>query len=178
MRKKRWGGSTDRVDQVETEEIANPVNGGDDGDRLLREIEDPLSEPFGLVCGVPGSHDGEEREAEEVGVGRGSLGYIGCRGWRCWAGMSNRKRRRSLYVRPGDDVVIVGIRREKGFTKFPLDWPKASIRPETRGNGRERRDWGRPRAVEEVAQKDLGGYGLMDCWGKQLFRGLRACAAD
>jgi len=135
--KKRWGESTDRVDQVETEEVTNPVNGGDNGDRLLRKIEDLLSEPSGLVCGVLGGHDGEERETEEMGVGRGSLGYIGCRVRRCWAGMSNRNRRRSLYVRPGNDVVIVWTRREKGFTKFLLDWPKASIRLETRGK-RER----------------------------------------
>jgi hypothetical protein len=72
MMTKRRVECTNRGDEVEIEEIANPLDAGDDGDRLLRKMEDILSEPFGLVSGVLSNHGGEGREAEEVGVGRGS----------------------------------------------------------------------------------------------------------
>lgn len=57
------------MDEVETEEITNPVNAGDDGDRLLGKMEDLLSELFGLVSGVRSGHDGEEGGTGEERVG-------------------------------------------------------------------------------------------------------------
>jgi hypothetical protein len=51
-------------------------------------------------------------------------------------GMSNRSRRRPLYVRPGDDVVIVWTRRQTGFTKFPLDWLSGWKHEENKGENR------------------------------------------
>ena len=68
---KKRGKSTNRRDETETEEITNPVNAGDDGDRLFRKIEDLLGDLFGLVCGVLSGHCGEGRETGEVEVGRG-----------------------------------------------------------------------------------------------------------
>ena len=60
--------------------------------------------------------------------------------------MSNRDRRRSVYVRSGNDVVIFGARLETGFTKFPLDWPKSSCPV---GNTRETR---RKEATQEARE--------------------------
>jgi len=62
MMKKRGVESTNRSDEVEIEEIANPVNARDDGDRLFGKVEDLFSELFGLVSCIFSGHDGEERE--------------------------------------------------------------------------------------------------------------------
>lgn len=59
-RMKRWGESTNRIDEVVIGEVANPVNAGDDRDRLFRKIKDLLSELLGFVSGVFGGHGGEE----------------------------------------------------------------------------------------------------------------------
>ena len=67
------GKSTDRSDEVEIEEIANPVSGGDDGDGLPGKIEDLASDLLGLVSGVVGGHDGEGGATGQAGVGE------------CWA---------------------------------------------------------------------------------------------
>lgn len=69
------GESANGGDEVEVEEVANPVEGGDDGDSLLGEIEDLLSEPLGLVFGVPGGHDREDGETGHVGVSGGLYSY-------------------------------------------------------------------------------------------------------
>jgi len=71
MMKRRGAESTNRGDKVEIEEIADPVNARDDGDRLFRKVEDLFSELFGLVFCVFGGHDGGERGAWGVEVGRG-----------------------------------------------------------------------------------------------------------
>ena len=57
---KRWGESTNRVDEVVFGEVADPVNAGDDRDRLFGKIKDLVSELLGLVSGVFGGHGGEE----------------------------------------------------------------------------------------------------------------------
>ena len=54
--------ATDRSDEAEIQEVANPVDGGDDGDGVLGEIEDPVGELLGLVSGVLSGHDGEGGE--------------------------------------------------------------------------------------------------------------------
>lgn len=69
---KRCNESTNRGNEVEIEEAANPVNAGDDGDLLFRKIEDLLSNALGLVSGIPSGHGGEEGRTECVKVGRGS----------------------------------------------------------------------------------------------------------
>lgn len=60
--KRRGVESTNRGEKVEIEEIADPVNARDDGDRLFGKVEDLFSELLGLVFCVLSGHDGEERE--------------------------------------------------------------------------------------------------------------------
>jgi len=72
MTKKGWGESTNRSDEVEIEEAADPVNTGDDRDRLFRKIEDLFGELFSLVPSVLSGHDGEEGGTRWVRVGRGT----------------------------------------------------------------------------------------------------------
>lgn len=68
MRKRR-NECTDSSDKAEVEEGANPVSGGEDGDWVLRELEDLSSELCSLVPDVLGGHDGEEWETGWMGVG-------------------------------------------------------------------------------------------------------------
>lgn len=73
----RRGECTNGGDKVETEEAANTVEGRDNGDWVLGELEDLSSELRGFVSGVLGGHDGEEREAGGMGMGRGCrLGFM------------------------------------------------------------------------------------------------------
>lgn len=69
MARKSWNEPTNRSDEVEIKDAADPVDAGDDGDLLFRDVEDLLGELLCRAFGVPGGHDGEEGEA-----GRGAEG--------------------------------------------------------------------------------------------------------
>ena len=71
MAGERRGRSTNTGDEVEVEDVANPVNAGDDGDSLFGKMEDLSSDPPSLVSGVLNSHNGGKGDAECVGMGRG-----------------------------------------------------------------------------------------------------------
>jgi hypothetical protein len=71
MARKGQGGSTNTGDEVEVEDVANPVNAGDDRDSLFGKMEDLSSDPPSLVLGVLNGHDGGKGDAECVGMGRG-----------------------------------------------------------------------------------------------------------
>lgn len=63
------GERTNRSDEVEIEDAADPINAGDDGDSFLRKIEDLAGELLCRAFGVPSGHDGEKGEAGR-GTGR------------------------------------------------------------------------------------------------------------
>jgi len=63
------GRATNRSEEVEIEEAADPIDAGDDGDLFFRKIEDLLGELLCRAFGVPSGHDGEKGEAGR-GVGR------------------------------------------------------------------------------------------------------------
>ena len=64
MGKERWGESTNGGDGAEIKEVADPVNAGDNRDRLFRKVENVLGKLFGLVTGVLSGHGGEEGATE------------------------------------------------------------------------------------------------------------------
>ena len=59
----RRGGLTNRSDEVEIEDAADPIDARDDGDLFFRNIEDLPGELLCRAFGVPGGHDGEKGEA-------------------------------------------------------------------------------------------------------------------
>ena len=65
---RRRGESTNGSEEVGVEEVADPIDAGDDGDLFFRKIEDLLSELLCRAFGVPSGHDGEKGEAGR-GVG-------------------------------------------------------------------------------------------------------------
>lgn len=65
--------STNRCDEVELEEAADPVDAGDDGNWLLGKTENALSELLSLAFDVPGGHGGEGGDWARVRRGRSRL---------------------------------------------------------------------------------------------------------
>jgi hypothetical protein len=70
-RGERQGRLTNTSDEVEVEDVANPVDAGDDRDWFFGKMENLSSDPPSLVSGVLNGHNGGKGDAECVGMGRG-----------------------------------------------------------------------------------------------------------